>query len=152
VKTQKPLWQCPSCGNLLVTANGWHSCGQFNLEDHFHGKGQPVRDLFDRYLAMVREFGEIRVVPQKTQICFQVRVRFAGAVIRKKWLDAGFWLKRKIESPRFSRVEDLTPSGYVYHVRISTPEDLDDEFREWIKEAYDTGLGRKSVNVNETAF
>lgn len=29
------LWQCPRCGAKLVTANGRHSCGTFDLEPLF---------------------------------------------------------------------------------------------------------------------
>ena len=116
----------------------WHSCSRHELEDHFKGKSPFVRELFDRYLAMVKKCGPVTVYAQKTRIVFQVRVRFAGAVIRKSWVEGGFWLKRRIEHPRF-RVETITPHDHVYRFRLERLEDFDDELAGFLREAYAVG-------------
>lgn len=49
---------------------------------------------------------------QQIRISFQARVRFAGIPrVTKDGLVGGFWLKHRIESPRFTRVEFLPPSS-----------------------------------------
>jgi hypothetical protein len=85
--TKRPLWKCPKCGHRFVTANIWHSCGHYRLADHFAGK-PLLRKIFDRYVAVARTHGAVTVYAQKTRIVMQGRVRFAGAVVRKDWLDA----------------------------------------------------------------
>lgn len=76
-----------------------------------------------------------------------VRVRFAGVVrVRKDGLLWGFWLKRRIDSPRFSKVEHLGRTDWIYQFVLRDEDELDDEVRDWIREAYDVGrqthLGR----------
>ena len=51
----------------------------------------------------------------------------------------GFWLKHKIESPRFIWVSHPTKNDYVYKVRVVSKDDLDNELLEWLKEAYIVG-------------
>jgi hypothetical protein len=138
-RQEKPLWQCPLCGNLFVTRNMRHSCGRFRLSDHFEGKDAVVREMFDLYLSEFRRFGPVRVIPQKTRIVFQVCVRFAGVVTRKRWLEASFWLTRRVESPIFHRIEFIPPHYHLYSFRLRTASHIDDRLRELLKEAYANG-------------
>jgi hypothetical protein len=117
----------------------WHSCSRHSLDEHFDGKDPLLRKIFDRYLALVKKCGPVTVYAQKTRITFQVRVRFAGAVVKKNWIEGGVWLKRKVEHPRFFRIESVTPRDHVHRFRLSQLEDIDDELAEFIREAYAVG-------------
>jgi hypothetical protein len=68
-----------------------------------------------------------------------VQVRFAGCRVQQRGLRAGFWLKRRIDNPRFSKVEFIPPNNYVYSLPVRSPEDLDDEVRGRLAEAYRVG-------------
>lgn len=69
-----------------------------------------------------------------------VRVRFAGvARLRSDGLVCSFWLKRLVDSPRFSKRELLGRSDWVYHFVLRDEDELDDEVRSWIREAYEVG-------------
>lgn len=139
-KTKRPLWRCPKCGHKFVTANIWHSCTNYPLSHHFKGKDPIVRKIFDAYLDVVESFGPVTVIPQKTRIAFRGRVRFAGAVTRKHWLDCALWLKRRAEHPRFYKVERLGATNHIYNFRLSSIDDLQDpELRVLLKEAYAVG-------------
>jgi hypothetical protein len=135
----RPLWTCPSCGHQFVTANIWHSCTRYTLDHHFTGRDPKLRDLFDAWLAFVERNGPVTVIAQKTRISFQVRVRFAGAIIRKSYIECGFWLKRRVESPRFQRVEAFTKHDFGYYFRLTDKSQLDDELAGWVREAYEVG-------------
>ena len=134
-----PLWRCPRCGHRFVTMNMWHSCTNHSLAEHFRGKNPGLRKLFDRYLATVRRFGPVTVIPQKTRISFQGRVRFAGAVVRKNWLEGGVWLTRRDPHPRFFRVEEPVPGCHVHHFRIATVRGMDAHLRKILRESYAVG-------------
>jgi hypothetical protein len=148
--SKPPLWQCPRCGHRFVTANMWHSCGHYRLADHFDGKPQILRETFDRYVAAARAFGPVTVYAQKTRIVMQGRVRFAGAVVRKNWLDASMWLKRRVSHPRLVRSESFGPLGYGHHFRLCSPGDIDKALIKLLEEAYSIGqqepLGKKAKN------
>jgi hypothetical protein len=130
------LWTCPRCGRRFVTRNAWHSCGRFRIGDHFAGKPAALRLTFRRFASVARSCGSVTIYAQKTRIVIQARVRFAGAVVRRDWLDAALWLKRRVDHPRLHRVESLGKLGFGYHFRLSHPEDIDRALEALIREAY----------------
>jgi hypothetical protein len=136
---KRPLWQCPKCGHKFVTRNLWHSCGRYKLEDHFRGKQPEVRATFNAFVALARRCGPATVYAQKTRIVIQARVRFAGAVVRKKWLDASMWLKRRVEHPGLMRVEDFGRLGFGHHFRLANRADIDPALGRLMREAYRVG-------------
>lgn len=136
---KRPLWTCPHCGHRFVTRNLWHACTRHRIADHFKGKDPRLRRLYNYYVGVVRQFGPVTVYAQKTRIVFQVRARFAGAVIRKRWIEGGLWLKRRAEHPLFHRVEKIPPHNYIYNFRLASPEDLDGELVALLREAYAVG-------------
>ena len=79
------------------------------------------------------------IVPTKTRIGFQRRMIFAAASIRKNWLNAHIVLARRLENPRFSKIESYSPKNHVHYFRIQTLKELNGEFLDWIKEAYEVG-------------
>ena len=64
------------------------------------------------------------------------------ARMRKDSLILGFWLKHRIESPRFTKVELIPPRNCVYQFAATTPEDVDDEVAGWLASAYEIGMQR----------
>jgi len=144
VDKPKPLWTCPKCGKSFVTRNMWHSCGRYTVDQFFEGKSHRARELFGKYVEFVRQIGPFSLSPNKASISFQVRARFAG--VQKAGEDhivAGFWLKRRIESPRFTRVELIPPDNWVYRFIVRDEKDLDGEALSWLKEAYQVGAQSK---------
>lgn len=67
-------------------------------------------------------------------------VRFAGIPrVTKEGVVGGFWLKHRIESPRFTRVEYLPPTITSIQFRITSEKDLDGEVLASLREAYKVG-------------
>lgn len=138
----RPLWKCPDCGRRFANKNQSHSCGQHDLAHHFEGRAPLVRALFDRVAAAVRAIGPVRVLPEKTRIAFQVRMSFAQVTPRKAWLDGHVVLARRLENPRFRRIDTISRRNHVHHFRLERLEDVDAELSEWLREAYAVGEQR----------
>jgi hypothetical protein len=122
----------------------WHSCSRHSLEEHFAGKPTELRKAFDRLVELAEAFGPVTVYAQKTRIVIQARVRFVNVVVRKRWLDAGVWLKRRVEHPRLTRTESYGRLGYGHHFRIESPADVDERLADFLREAYEIGQHRDS--------
>ena len=138
--SKPPLWTCPRCGHRFVTQNLWHSCSRFPLSYHFKGKDPIVREIFDEYLALLESFGPITVIPQKTRIAFQVRVRFSAASTRKHWLDCTLWLKRRATHPLFHKIETLARHDHIHSFRLKSAGDVRDEDHvKLLRESYQVG-------------
>jgi hypothetical protein len=88
---------------------------------------------------MVEACGPVKVLPYRDKVGFMVRVRFAGARPRRRWLEIGFWLRRRLTSPRFTKVETIYPNAHVHRLRIMEPRELDAEVEAWVREAYAVG-------------
>lgn len=142
----KPLWACPRCGHRFVTKRLWHSCSHYPLAHHFANKPPGLRTLFHRYLAVIRAFGPVTVIPQKTRIVFQVRVRFAGAVVRLRGLECHLWLKRRASHPLIRRVEALLDRDFIHTFRLTDASQLDLALVALLRESYDVGCQRHLLN------
>ena len=134
------LWTCPECGHRFVTKNMWHSCSNYPLAYHFEGRLPQVRLTFDRFLEVVENCGPVEVIPQKTRIAIQAKVRFAGCIVRKRWLLANLWLTRRVRHPKLQRVEEFGPRSYGHQFRLDSPDDIDGALAEFVQESYAVGL------------
>jgi hypothetical protein len=112
------------------------------LETHFDGKPAEIRAIFDAVLAMIRRFGKVIVLPEKTRIAFQVRMSFAQLTPRSRWVDGHVVLARRMEHQRIRRIDTISPRNHVHHFRLSSPSDVDEEVEKWMAEAYAVGQQR----------
>ncbi len=74
----RPLWQCPECSEKFTTANQWHSCGKFSLKELFTRCEPHVFRIYEKFAKMVQACGPVTIIPQKTRVTFQVRMRFVS--------------------------------------------------------------------------
>jgi hypothetical protein len=98
---------------------------------------------------MVASLGPVTVLPEKTRIAFQVRMSFAQVTPRKQWLDGHVVLARRLEHPRFRRIETISPRNHVHVFRIASPRDIDAYLRAWLKEAYEVGEQKHLKRPNQ---
>ena len=146
-KKSAPLWRCPECGRSFANRNQTHSCSNVTLDSHFIGKTEKARELFDTLKAMIKKCGPVKVLPEKTRIAFQVRMSFIAVQVRRDYLIGHLVFARRVEHPRFSRVETFSPRNHLHAFRINSRSDLDDEFAAWIREAYAVGQQKHLVRT-----
>ena len=133
------MWRCPDCRRQFANRNQSHACGRYTLASHFEGKPPTVRAIFDRLLATAEKNGPVIVLPEKTRIAFQVRMSFAAFVIRRNWVDGHVVLARRLENPRFRRIETFSPRNHLHAFRFESLGEIDDEVAGWFAEAYRVG-------------
>ena len=134
------MWACPDCGRTFANRNQTHTCAPLGgLDRHFAHASPAVRAAFDRVVVAARRLGPVEVLPEKTRIALHVRMSFAAFMPRRHWLNGHLVLARRIDSPRFLRVETYSPRNVVHTFRLTSPADVDDEFVAWLAEAYQVG-------------
>jgi len=139
------MWRCPDCRRQFANRNQSHACGRYTLASHFDDKPPLVRAIFAKLLAAARKNGPVTVLPEKTRIAFQVRMSFAAFVIRRNWVDGHVVLARRLENPRFRRIETFSPRNHLHAFRIESLDEIDDEVAAWFAEAYRVGEQRHLV-------
>ena len=134
------MWACGACGRTFANRNQVHACAPLgDLDRHFAEVPPLVRATFDRVLEVVRSLGPVDVLPEKTRIALHVRMSFAAFMPRRNWLTGHLVLARYLDSPRFTRIETLSPRNVVHAFRLTSPADVDTEFAAWLTESYRGG-------------
>ena len=135
----RPLWRCPVCDRPFANANQRHSCVVASVEQHLAGKGELAAELYRRFARAVEACGPVTLAPARTRIGFQVRMIFSAVTVRRDRLDAHVVLARRLEHPRFTRIETVSPRNHVHHFRIRHPDEIDADVGAWLREAYEVG-------------
>ena len=123
-----------------------HSCRVVALDAHFRGKPEKVRELFDAWHAYIGQFGDFTVLPQKTRISFQTRVRFAGATIHRGFVWCGFWLTWPVKDlpAMFAPIEFIPPRYYLLRFRLTDVAQLRTRgLNGLVRAAYELGWQRE---------
>jgi Domain of unknown function (DUF5655) len=137
------LWTCPECGRAFARPNQTHTCRPLvALESHFAGRPALVREIFDRVVELASRCGPVTVLPEGTRIALAARMSFCALMPRRAWVDGHVVLARRLESPRFRRIETFGPRNHLHAFRVSSVDEVDDEVAGWLAEAYEVGMQR----------
>ena len=136
------MWTCPRCGRAFANRNQSHACGSLDLGRHLAGKDPEVVAIYLRLLELVERNGPVTVLAEKTRIAFQVRMSFAAFTLRRHWVDGHVVLARRLEHPRFRRIESFSPRNHLHQFRLARLEEADEEVAAWLAEAYRVGEQR----------
>jgi hypothetical protein len=132
------MWTCPECGRAFANRNQTHTCAPLRtLDDHLGGKPSEIAEIVERVIAAARECGEVTVLPEKTRIALAARMSFAALMPRRRWVDGHVVLARRLEDPRFTKIETYSPGNHLHAFRLESVDDVDARFREWMREAYE---------------
>ena len=135
-----PMWHCPRCGRSFANANQTHTCAELgSVDSHFARADPQVRQVFDAIVVSTTALGPFDILAEKTRIAFHARMSFAAFTVRRHWLDGHVVLARRISSPRFRRVEVYSRSNILHAFRLLRPDEVDEEVRGWLAEAYTVG-------------
>jgi hypothetical protein len=142
------MWTCPDCGRAFANRNQTHTCAPLHdLAWHLDGKPPEIASIVHRVIAAAQECGSVTVLPEKTRIALAARMSFAALIPRRRWVDGHVVLSRRLEDPRFTRIETFSPRNHLHAFRLVSADDVDERFQGWMREAYETaqvrGSGRK---------
>ena len=126
------MWTCPRCGRSFANRNQSHACGPLDLDRHLAGRDPEVVAIFGRLVELA----------ERTRIALQARMSFAAFTLRRRWVDGHVVLARRLEHPRFRRVETFSPRNHLHQFRLERLEEVDGEVAAWLAEAYRVGEQR----------
>ncbi|HEX6270032.1 MAG TPA: DUF5655 domain-containing protein [Anaerolineales bacterium] len=108
----------------------------YSVNDHFVNKDPSVHALYDQLLSILRTFGPVIEDPKKTSIHLNRKSALAGVETRKDSLLLNIKSDHQIQSPRIEKAEQVSAKRFHHKIRISTPNDLDEDVQGWLREAY----------------
>ncbi len=107
------------------------------VEQHFSGRADHVRRSYDTIVKASSALGPVGQDPKKTSIHLNRRVAFAGVETRKDALILTLKSDRAIRHRRVRKTEQTSAKRWYFEVRLTAPEEVDDEIRKWIQASYE---------------
>lgn len=107
------------------------------VADHFVGKAPVVRQTYDAILHAAWKFGTFEEQPKKTSIHLARRSAFAGVATRKDAVLLTIRVDEKITDRRIRKIEQTSANRWHLELRLTAPDQVDEQVREWLKRAYE---------------
>jgi hypothetical protein len=131
-------WVCPECGREFGKANQGHVCAPgVPLEEVFMGRPPVQREVYDALLAHLETLGGVHADQVRVGVFWKTDRKLAEIRPMARALSVNLALPREIRSPRVMRVLRSSSDKFWHIVRITRPDEVDDELLGWLTEAYD---------------
>jgi len=106
------------------------------LDEYFSTGPERERPIFEAVMAHLDTVGPVHVEPVSVGIFLKRAQTFAQLRPMRDWEALSFSLHRTVRHPLITR-KVVEYSGRHYHVvNVRTADDLDDDIRGWLTEAY----------------
>jgi hypothetical protein len=116
-----------------------------SLSEYFKGDPTALR-LFEAVRETVDSIGRVDIRATKSQVSFRRKKAFAWIWIPGKYLKGRkelaplvltIGLRRRDHSPRWKEIVEPYPGRFTHHLELHSINDIDDEVRGWIREAWE---------------
>lgn len=130
-------WVCPECQRTFARTRQGHECAPaMALDEYFSTGPERERPIYEAVMAHLSSLGPVIVEPVSVGIFLKRPGQIAQLRPATRWVDLCFSVARPVRHPQI--VRKPVPHGRLwYHAaRLAGPEDLDDELRDCLTEAY----------------
>jgi len=129
-------WTCPRCDREFGRTRQSHDCVPGNTVEVSFAKRPEQRPIYDAIIDHVKALGPVHVDPVQIGVFLKSDRKLAEFRPKQKWLSASLYLARRLEDARVARVYESGATRFVVEIKLRTVEDVDDQFKEWLTEAY----------------
>jgi Domain of unknown function (DUF5655) len=131
------VWECPACGRQFGRRGQGHECAPaISLDEYFSTGPAHERPVFDAVMAHMETLGPVHVEPVSVGIFLKRGARIAELRPMQKWVALSMKLPRPVQHRTIARKVIAYHGRYWHTFNLRGPEDLDDEIRGWLTEAY----------------
>jgi predicted transport protein len=113
------------------------------LEAFFSGQAESLR-LFEALRTAIASIGSYELRVSKSQVAFRRKKNFAMAWMPEQYLRRKaaplvltLSFRRRDDSPRWKEIVEPSPGRFTHHLELYSPDEIDDEVRAWLKQAWD---------------
>lgn len=132
-------WTCSDCDRTFGAVGRSHVCEPGLTVDEWLGGALPVaRPVLEAILGRLHavEVAEALIVdPIPSVILIKNGPVVVTVRAMQKWVAIGFYLRRKLTSPRLSRKVQSHGARHFHVVNVDTADQVDDELLDWLVEA-----------------
>jgi hypothetical protein len=107
-----------------------------SLEEYFSTGPAHERPIFEAVMRHADTLGPVHVEPVSVGIFLKRAQTFAQLRPMQRWVALSFSLPRTVRHPTITRKVVLYHGRHYHVANLRSPEDFDDDLRDWITEAY----------------
>ena len=131
------LWTCPKCHREFKNKNQSHSCVIYPLENHFKGKEEVAKPLFDELVRVIeREIGPVKIESLPCCVYLVSDYTFGAVWALKKKIKVDFRVDFQIDDPRIIKDVKMSANRYLYFLEITDRKQIDEQLIEWLRASY----------------
>jgi hypothetical protein len=106
------------------------------IDDYFATGPERERPIFEAVMAHLDRLGPVHVEPVSVGIFLKSNRTFAQLRPKTKWVALSMSLPRAVAHPRLGPKVQPWAGRYHHVFNLRTPDDVDDQIRGWLTEAY----------------
>lgn len=130
-------WTCPRCDRQFGRARQAHVCVPGGTVDaSFAGRPDGQRRACEAILAQLRALGPVHVDAVQVGVFLKRQRTIAELRPMARALSVNIVLRRLVTHPRIVRTIGMPGGRTVHIVRVTGPDQVDDELGGWLAEAY----------------
>jgi hypothetical protein len=130
-------WICPSCQRRFARAGQSHECAPaMALEEYFSTGPERERPIFETVMRHLDTVGTVHVEPVSVGIFLKRARSFAQLRPMTQWVALSFSLPRPVQHRTITKKVQPYGGQYFHVAKLRGPEDVDDQLRGWLTEAY----------------
>lgn len=128
--------ECPKCGREIKSLNQWHNCVTTTVDGLFMGKDPDLVLIFDKILAEVSAWEDVKVSTTQNCIVFLHRQTFLIIKPMTKVLDLKFYSEVFLENDMIKK-SILYSGRYENHIRLTPAEEIDSKVYTYLRKSYE---------------
>jgi hypothetical protein len=131
-------WACPDCEREFGRAHQSHVCVPGGTVDEtFAGRPAYQRATYDEIAAHLGTLGPLHVDAVRVGVFLKNSQKFAEVRPKARSLSLALVLPRRLDDARVARSLPISTGRVVNFVKLTCVDDIDDQVRGWLTEAYD---------------
>jgi hypothetical protein len=133
----RETWTCPECQRGFGRTNQSHTCAPAMSLEQYFASGPPYeRGIYEAVAEHLASIGPLQTEAVSVGIFFKRARTFAELRPKRNRVVLSFLLSRPLEHARIVKTWRGTGQRSAYFVDLRGAEDVDDDVRDWLTEAY----------------
>jgi hypothetical protein len=138
--------QCYHCKEWIAEDEA-HDCWTTTEQALTRGLPEDLRDAYERIRETAIEFGEQRIYASHNSIMFSRKSCYFFVRPKNKYLELCIFLGREIKAPQIRKSAPSSKTKFYHLLRIVHRDEIEAPLTDWLKEAYDFGVGSASSSA-----
>jgi hypothetical protein len=131
-------WVCPNCEREFASANQAHMClPGVSVNDLLGRHPRWVREIYAAVIEHLRRLGPVHEDAVNVGIFLKSDRKIAEFRPRVRSVLLSLYLPYELTDARIARTPPVAVDRIVHMIKLTDAEQVDDQLREWLAEAYD---------------